>query len=80
VEARILDALRATDRPATVVVIAYRQATITLADEVLWIENGRLVARGTHAELLAEVPGYARLVRAYQPADDEPLEPVEVSA
>jgi ABC-type multidrug transport system fused ATPase/permease subunit len=80
VEARILDALRATDRPATVVVVAYRQATIALADEVVWIENGRLIARGTHAELLAQVPGYARLVRAYSPAEDEPLEAVEVPA
>ena len=67
VEARILDALRTADRPATVVVVAYRQATIALADEVLWIERGRLVARGSHAELLAEVPGYAALVQAYQP-------------
>jgi ATP-binding cassette subfamily B protein len=80
VEARILDALRAADRPATVVVVAYRQATIALADEVLWIENGRLVARGTHAELLAAVPGYARLVRAYHPAEDAPREALEVSA
>ena len=69
VEARILDALRDTDRPATVVVVAYRQATIALADEVVWIEGGRLIARGSHAELLAQVPGYARLVRAYQPPD-----------
>jgi ABC-type multidrug transport system fused ATPase/permease subunit len=80
VEARILDALRAADRPATVVVVAYRQATIALADEVVWIENGRLVARGTHAELLAQVPGYARLVHAYQPAGDQPLETAEVGA
>jgi ABC-type multidrug transport system fused ATPase/permease subunit len=80
VEARILDALRATDHPATVVVVAYRQATIALADEVVWIENGRLIARGTHAELLAQVPGYARLVRAYQPTEDEPRAAVEVSA
>lgn len=70
VEARILDALRATDAPATVVVVAYRQATISLADEVLWIDHGRLVARGSHAELLAQVPGYARLVQAYQPPDE----------
>jgi ATP-binding cassette subfamily B protein len=74
VEARILDALRATDRPATVVVVAYRQATIALADEVVWIENGRLVARGTHEELLAEVPGYARLVRAYQTPEPDRAE------
>jgi ATP-binding cassette subfamily B protein len=46
-------------------VIAYRQATIALADEVVWLEQGRALARGTHTELLAEVPGYAALVRAY---------------
>ncbi|MGY1623359.1 ABC transporter ATP-binding protein [Geodermatophilus sp. SYSU D00965] len=65
VEARILDALRAADRPSTVVVVAYRQATIALADEVVWLENGRVLARGSHEELLASVPGYAALVRAY---------------
>jgi ABC-type multidrug transport system fused ATPase/permease subunit len=82
VEARILDALRAGDRPSTVVVVAYRQATIALADEVVWLENGRLVARGSHAELLAAVPGYARLVQAYQPPDRaaDPAESVEVGA
>ena len=82
VEARILDALRATDRPATVVVVAYRQATIALADEVVWLEGGRLVARGSHAELLARVPGYARLVQAYQPPEPagRPAETVEVGA
>jgi len=80
VEARILDALRDSDRPATVVVVAYRQATIALADEVVWIERGRLVARGTHAELLAQVPGYGRLVQAYQPPDLAAPAPVEVPA
>jgi ATP-binding cassette subfamily B protein len=65
VEARILDALRTSDAPATVVVIAYRQATIALADEVVWLEQGQALARGTHEELLASVPGYAALVRAY---------------
>jgi ABC-type multidrug transport system fused ATPase/permease subunit len=75
VEARILDALRAGDRPVTVVVVAYRQATIALADEVVWLEGGRLVARGSHAELLASVPGYARLVHAYQPPAPDPAEP-----
>ncbi|WP_324278260.1 ATP-binding cassette domain-containing protein [Blastococcus brunescens] len=70
VEARILDALRGgeegdSDEPATVVVIAYRQATISLADEVVWLEQGQVLARGTHEQLLHEVPGYAALVRAY---------------
>src|SRR3954471_17074664 len=69
VEARILDALRDAERPSTVVVVAYRQATIALADEVVWLEHGRLLARGSHEELLAEVPGYAALVRAYQQAE-----------
>ncbi len=69
VEARILDALRDSETPATVVVIAYRQATIALADEVLWLEHGRALARGTHEELLENVPGYAALVRAYSQAE-----------
>ena len=69
VEARILDALRGTDPPATVVVVAYRQATIALADEVVWLEGGRVLARGSHEQLLAEVPGYAALVRAYSQAE-----------
>jgi ATP-binding cassette, subfamily B, bacterial len=69
VEARILDALRTSDEPTTVVVIAYRQATIALADEVVWLEHGRTLARGSHEELLAGVPGYAALVRAYSQAE-----------
>jgi ABC-type multidrug transport system fused ATPase/permease subunit len=69
VEARILDALRDAERPSTVVVVAYRQATIALADEVVWLEGGRVLARGSHEQLLAEVPGYAALVRAYAPTE-----------
>jgi ATP-binding cassette subfamily B protein len=69
VEARILDALRDSDQPATVVVIAYRQATIALADEVVWLEQGQVLARGTHEQLLADVRGYADLVHAYSQAE-----------
>jgi ABC-type multidrug transport system fused ATPase/permease subunit len=63
VEAAILDSLRAGG--GTVLVVAYRRATIALADEVVYLEQGRVVARGTHSELLATVPGYTELVTAY---------------
>jgi ABC-type multidrug transport system fused ATPase/permease subunit len=68
VEAAILKGLRSADLGATVVVVAYRRATIALADEVVWIEHGRVEARGTHEELVGSTPGYAALVNAY---DDE---------
>ncbi|MEV1330183.1 ABC transporter ATP-binding protein [Micromonospora costi] len=75
VEAAILAGLRAADRPgapgASILVVAYRRATIALADEVIYLEQGRVVARGTHTELLATVPGYADLVTAYEQAEVE---------
>jgi ATP-binding cassette subfamily B protein len=66
VEARILEALRSGDTGATLVVVAYRKATIGLADEVVHLEDGRIVDRGTHLELLARSPSYAHLVNAYE--------------
>ncbi|QBX57325.1 ABC transporter ATP-binding protein [Nocardioides seonyuensis] len=68
VEARILASLRddVTGLEASLVVVAYRKATISLADEVVHLDQGRIVGRGTHAELLAGSPDYARLVNAYE--------------
>jgi ABC-type multidrug transport system fused ATPase/permease subunit len=72
VEARILASLRddrdedGGDSAASLVVVAYRKATISLADEVLHLEDGRIVGRGTHAELLATSPAYSQLVNAYE--------------
>ena len=75
VEARILSALRGTadGTDTTLVVVAYRKATIGLADEVIHLADGRVVDRGTHAELLVRSPAYADLVNAYeqQTAGDE---------
>jgi len=71
VEAAILRGLRESDLSATVLVVAYRRATIALADEVVYLENGRVVAHGTHSELLARVPGYADLVTAYEQQEAE---------
>jgi ATP-binding cassette subfamily B protein len=70
VEARILAAMRTTvatgSAHATLVLIAYRKATIALADEVLFLDGGRIADHGTHAELLERNPAYARLVNAYE--------------
>lgn len=66
VEARILEALRAGAHDTTLVVVAYRKATIGLADEVVHLEDGRVADRGTHAELLERSPAYANLVNAYE--------------
>ncbi|KRE92341.1 ABC transporter permease [Nocardioides sp. Soil774] len=74
VEARILASLRddVDGSAASLVVVAYRKATISLADEVVHLDEGRVVGRGTHAELLASSPAYAQLVNAYE-VDGTPL-------
>ncbi len=68
VEARILASLRddVGGSAASLVVVAYRKPTISLADEVIHLDGGRIVGRGTHAELLASSPAYAQLVNAYE--------------
>jgi ATP-binding cassette, subfamily B, bacterial len=73
VEAAILASLRsASSGPAaSILVVAYRRATIALADEVVYIEHGRVIANGTHRDLLATVSGYADLVTAYEKAEAE---------
>ncbi|MDQ6650354.1 MAG: ABC transporter ATP-binding protein/permease [Actinomycetota bacterium] len=71
VEAAILRGLREAELPATVVVVAYRQATIALADEVVFVTGGRVRSRGTHAHLLGAEPGYRHLVTAYAEAERE---------
>src|SRR5690348_4533421 len=77
VEAAILAALRRgaedgrDEQAASILVVAYRRATIALADEVVYVEHGRVVARGTHLQLLESVPGYADLVTAYEKAEAE---------
>ncbi|MEW2356632.1 ABC transporter ATP-binding protein [Spirillospora sp. NPDC029432] len=75
VEARILQGIRdaqdSGEGGATVVVVAYRKATIALADEVVYMEHGRVIDRGPHAELLDRSEGYRNLVNAYERAEAE---------
>jgi ATP-binding cassette subfamily B protein len=64
VEALILRKLRQTLAMSTLVV-AHRISTIEIADQVAYVDSGRIVAQGTHRELLATSPDYAHLVQAY---------------
>ncbi|WP_219467622.1 ABC transporter ATP-binding protein [Nonomuraea rhizosphaerae] len=69
VEAKILQGLRGA--AASVVVVAYRMATIALADEIVYLDRGRVVDRGGHEELLARCEGYRNLVTAYEREEAE---------
>ncbi|WP_203908981.1 ABC transporter ATP-binding protein [Rhizocola hellebori] len=71
IEARILSSLRTSAASTSVLVVAYRRATIALADEVIYMEHGRVLAHGTHEQLLSTVEGYRNLVTAYEKADAE---------
>ncbi|MBO0920880.1 ABC transporter ATP-binding protein [Cellulomonas sp. zg-ZUI222] len=68
VERDILLGLRSADGAAgpTVLLVAYRMASVLLADEVVHIEAGRVVDRGPHDELLVRDPGYRELATAYE--------------
>jgi ABC-type multidrug transport system fused ATPase/permease subunit len=71
IEAAILASLRSREAGASILVVAYRRATIALADHVVYLQQGRVVATGTHAELMATEPGYLDLVTAYERAEAE---------
>ncbi|NIZ90053.1 ABC transporter ATP-binding protein [Kineococcus rubinsiae] len=65
VERAVLDGLAESGEGTTVVVVAYRPATIALADEVVHLERGRVVDRGPAEEVAARDAGYRELVTAY---------------
>jgi len=68
VELAILDGIRREMTSSTLLVVAYRKSTISLADQVVFVERGRIVADGTHEELRRTTPGYRALVDAYEEA------------
>lgn len=50
----------------TVIMVAYRMSSVTLADRVVHVDGGRVVDTGTHDELMARDPGYRELATAYE--------------
>jgi ATP-binding cassette subfamily B protein len=60
-EAQIRAGLREVMSGRTTMIIAHRLSTIALADEVVVLDNGRIVARGTHEELLHTSPVYREI-------------------
>jgi len=68
-EQLIQQALTELTREKTVVVIAHRLATIEHADQILVVEDGTVVQRGTHEELLAQEGVYRHFVEARAEAE-----------
>jgi len=83
-EAAVQDALGEALEGRTAVVIAHRLSTIRAADQILVIEDGRIVERGNHSELLAAGGRYTELYRTQfdtgAPVLTEVLRPSEEAA
>jgi ATP-binding cassette subfamily B protein len=69
-EALVEAALRRVLRDTTALLVVHRPSTVALADRVALLDGGRIVAVGTHSELLATVPAYRAVLSAEPPAPD----------
>ena len=70
-EALVEDALREVMADTTTLVIAHRPSTVTLADRVALLEEGRITAVGTHAELLRTSEHYRHVISSLEDAEAE---------
>jgi ATP-binding cassette subfamily B protein len=69
-EKEIQNALERVSRGRTTLIIAHRLSTIIGADEIIVLDHGHIVERGTHAELLARGGVFAGMWRRQQEADE----------
>jgi ATP-binding cassette subfamily B protein len=69
-DARLRSALARAEAGATMLVVAQRVATIVGADQILVVDDGRIVARGTHEELLETSPTYTEIVESQLSAEE----------
>jgi ATP-binding cassette, subfamily B, multidrug efflux pump len=69
-DARLRAALRPVTRDSTVLIVAQRVSTIRDADQILVMEDGAVVGRGTHHELLADCPTYQEIVASQLSAEE----------
>jgi ATP-binding cassette subfamily B multidrug efflux pump len=68
-DARLRAALRSQTRDVAVVLVAQRVSTIVDADQIIVLDDGEVVGRGTHDELLVSCPTYAEIVASQLPAE-----------
>ncbi|CAM5528285.1 ABC transporter ATP-binding protein [Leifsonia shinshuensis] len=69
-DARLRSALARSESDATMIVVAQRVSTIVDADQIVVLEDGRVVGRGTHAELVETNPTYAEIVSSQLTAEE----------
>jgi len=69
-DARLRAAIRAKVKDVTMIVVAQRVSSIVDADQILVLEAGEIVARGTHAELLKSSETYREIVSTQLRAED----------
>jgi ATP-binding cassette subfamily B protein len=71
-ELQVVKALAAARRDKTTLIISHRPATIAVADRVVLIDGGQVVAQGTHEQLRATTPRYRHVLGIESMPDEEP--------
>ena len=69
-DAKVREGLASRTRGATTIIVAQRISTITSADQILVLEEGRIVGRGTHEELLESSETYREIVDSQITAEE----------